>query len=1004
MSQPAFGIESASAAALQGLFERSGGLERVWIIGSRARGQQRPNSDIDFVVDAPGWQFADLAALEAALRALPIVYPVDLAWWQDSGLSDVFRAEVERDRQLFWAPPARRAAVEEVAGVGLKGFQREALAALAHWLEELARQAERAARLTQALRAEEGAEDLAAQAADFPRKAWERLREQRRLPPAFADRAHSSRWDGAGRPVPNACLKVPTGGGKTLLAAAAVGAVFGGWLRRHTGMVLWIVPNEAIYRQTMNALNDRDHPYRQLLNVAGAGRVRILDKNTPLTRLDAEGQLCVMVLMLQSAARQTKETLRLFRDRGSVLGFLPPEDDVEAHWALLQRLPNLDVYASSGTSADEARTQKGSIVKSSLGNALRLMRPLVIIDEGHHAYSETALSTIEGFNPCLLLELSATPRVSDSAGKEARAGKTAAKGSNILVDVRGRELDEAEMIKLPIHVDVRRWNDWQSCLAASVRKLDELAQEAERLRGQTARYIRPLLLVQVERTGADLRDAGFIHAEDARAYLLQLGLNEAQIAIKTSERNDLNAPENIDLLSPTCPVRAIITKQALQEGWDCPYAYVLCALAAGRAPAAMTQLVGRILRMPQVTKTGIDALDSCWVYCHDARTGDVVRSIKQSLEGEGMGDLAISVSGDGADEAPGRPVTLVRRPPYRDLRLFVPRVCWVEPDARRRELDYESDVLAHLPWHALDATCWAGDWAPDATGTAMATRFAIDLNVLSGGPVANEGDAPGPVQRVDSVRLARALADLAPNAWLVHAWVDTVLAGLRARGLSEHRIAASEASLVERLRLDIEAARDSLAEGVFRDLLAQGRIEFRLRADGLDAELPLQEQVQVDAQASLLCRLDDQRPIEKSLLEPAYRLDLNDFELRVAGYLDQQGALRWWHRNVARRQLGLQGWKRHKVYPDFVFGLSASDGRMRTVLLETKGAHLAGEDTQYKQRLLAQLSAAFKDARFERVGELTLAPAERQEVACDLVFDQDWRGSLNGRWFSGEPA
>src|SRR5204863_6271673 len=103
-------------------------------------------------------------------------------------------------------------------------------------------------------------------------------------------------------------------------------------------------------------------------------------------------------------------------------------------------------------------------------------------------------------------------------------------------------------------------------------------------------------------------EAGFIHADHARAFLLQLGLHEREIAIKTSEKDELSEPENQDLLSPANEIRGIITKQALQEGWDCPFAYVLCALAAGRNPAALTQLLGRILRQPHVAKTWRAAL------------------------------------------------------------------------------------------------------------------------------------------------------------------------------------------------------------------------------------------------------------------------------------------------------------------------------------------------------------------------------------------------------------
>ena len=305
--------------------------------------------------------------------------------------------------------------------------------------------------------------------------------------------------------------------------------------------------------------------------------------------------------------------------------------------------------------------------------------------------------------------LCATRRVSSDKGA----------GSNILVNVRGTDLDEAEMIKMPIPVDRRGWSYWQSCLASSLERLDGLQREAFALQSETNRYIRPILLVQVERTGKDMRDAGFIHAEDARAYLMQLGLTEKQIAIKTSDRNDLNTPENIDLLSPQCEVRAIITKQALQEGWDCPFAYVLCALAAGKDIRAMTQLMGRILRLPHVAKTGRDALDACYVLCHDAKTGDVVKAIKQSLETEGMGDLGLAVTGPGT-ETLTRKETFKRRPQFAHLSIYLPRVTWVELDPmgnkRRRELAYESDIVGRIDWTALTTTGLAQDWARDAQG------------------------------------------------------------------------------------------------------------------------------------------------------------------------------------------------------------------------------------------------------------------------------------------------
>lgn len=988
-----FGIAPESRAKLLRLFESAPGVRGVWIFGSRAQGAERPESDIDLAVDAPALDAAGRLALADAIERLGLLYRVDLVFWQDR-LDERFRARIERDRAVFWQPARNAAQTEGLAPVGLKDFQRRVLDALARYVDELRRQRAQTEAQADALRALEGADDTLRSLADFPARAWNALRAAGALPPPLKGQsaAHSSRFDGAGRAIPNLCLKVPTGGGKTLLAAAAVAQLMQSWFRRHTGLVLWVVPNEAIYRQTLAALRHRDHPYRQMLNVAAAGRVKVLEKTSPLTRQDTDGCLCVLVLMLQSAARASKETLKFFRDRGNVLGFMPRDDDVEAHWELLRRVPNLDVYAGSGVAPDGARAQKGSIVKSSLGNVMRLLRPLVVIDEGHHAYSETALATIDGFNPGFMLELSATPRLAS-----ARAGGS---GSNVLVDVRGTDLDQAEMIKLPIQLEVNRWSDWQACLAAALQRLDDLQREADTLRARTARYIRPIMLVQVERTGADQRDAGLIHADDVREQLLRLGLAAREIAVKTSERNDLAAPENIDLLSPACEVRVIVTKQALQEGWDCPFAYVLCALAAGRNLAAMTQLVGRILRMPQVARTGLPALDSCWVLCHDAATGAVVGAVKAALEADGMGDLGLVVRSGDSDPALPRELTLRRRARWHGVRLFLPTVSWVGDDGSRRALVYDSDVLARVAWDEVRSEGWLADWAPDPAGT-QASTLTLGLELLDGRMPASTPDAGDTPPRLDRARVVRALADLAPNPWHAWAWVEAVVARLNARGLTEPALARSTPSLIDALRVALGAERDRLAEARFVQLLAAGRIEFRLRADAQDYELPQTLALQLTGAAQPWVREADGQPMQRTLYEPALRLpDLNEFEHRVAGWLDQQQAVRWWHRNIARAQLGLQGWKRAKVYPDFVFAVDRREGGTRIVLLETKGLHLANEDTAYKRALLTRLTEAYADARWQSVGRLELESGSAETVVCDLVFDAAWQGALAARHFA----
>ena len=536
--------------------------------------------------------------------------------------------------------------------------------------------------------------DLALSIPDFAMEAWENLKAEGRLPESRAAIPFSPRQNGCDRAVPSAVLKVPTGGGKTWLAICGVSRIMGRYLDRNTGFVLWIVPNEAIYSQTLRCLKDRQHHYRQALDRAAAGRVRIMEKTNRLDARDVEKNLCVMLLMLQSANRETQDSLKMFQDRGDVHGFFPPEGAQQAHAAALDRTPNLAAY-----------TGMFPMVKDSLGNALRIIRPVVVLDEGHRAISELAFKTLYGFNPCFVLELTATPKdVQAKGGPKPKPARYA----NVLVEVTGRELDREGMIKMPLTLDPRQGTDWGATLNAALEKLKALSAEAKRFRADTNRYIRPIMLVQVERTGMDQRESGHIHAEDVKNWLLTAGFDEAEIAVKTAEQNDLNQPENQDLLSPTNRVRAIITKQALQEGWDCPFAYVLCALAASKDRQALTQLVGRILRQPGAMKTGREALDECHIVTHHAKTHSAIEAIKDGLERNGLGDLVVEVSQEASDGAGSGTRRIDRRPTFASTDIYLPKVMTVD-GSEVRELDYESDVLSQIDWRGFDPKGIADD-------------------------------------------------------------------------------------------------------------------------------------------------------------------------------------------------------------------------------------------------------------------------------------------------------
>ncbi|MDP2989120.1 MAG: DEAD/DEAH box helicase family protein, partial [Kiritimatiellota bacterium] len=241
----------------------------------------------------------------------------------------------------------------------LKQYQQRALETIRGYLELLADLKKKAEGITDP--------DLAF---DFAARAWEKAGLTRRYLP---------RKNGLGQTLPIFCLKVPTGGGKTLLAVKTVDLVNTIYRKRQMGLVLWIVPTTQIYRQTIQHLKVKDHPYRQHLDLASGGHTLILEKTDHFAPQDVQENLVVLMLMLPSANRKTKETLKVFKDSGGFQDFFPPEDDIKAQEATLKRFPNLDTY-------EKQSGFWGRQIKTSLGNTLRTLSPLIILDEGHKAY------------------------------------------------------------------------------------------------------------------------------------------------------------------------------------------------------------------------------------------------------------------------------------------------------------------------------------------------------------------------------------------------------------------------------------------------------------------------------------------------------------------------------------------------------------------------------------------------------------------------------------------
>ena len=345
---------------------------------------------------------------------------------------------------------------------------------------------------------------------------------------------------GKGKMYPRVCIKMPTGGGKTLVAVETIRAYQNLLANKKNGLVVWITHREQIYRQTIENLQNKSHPYRQFLDQASGNRTLILEKGQTLRRQDVEENLVVLMLMIQSA---TRDTNKMFEDSGYT-DFFPPENRYDLHADMLKVIPNLD------TTSDTLFGQMQ--IKTSLGNTIRTLEPLIIVDEFHTMFTDNARATLDGLNPSVIVGLSATPK----------------RGMNIVSSVTGRDLKAEDMIKLDLHIiPPTHDGDWRAMLAGIKAKREELEKKAHKLELNEGVYIRPIALIQVERTGRDQRGSGFVHSEDVRELLVVSGVAAHQIAVKSSTLDEIKAQK---LLSKESEVRYIITKEALKEGWIVP--------------------------------------------------------------------------------------------------------------------------------------------------------------------------------------------------------------------------------------------------------------------------------------------------------------------------------------------------------------------------------------------------------------------------------------------------
>ncbi len=727
--------------------------------------------------------------------------------------------------------------------------------------------------------------------------------------------------NGVGRLYPRVCIKMPTGGGKTLIAIETIRSYQNLFAKRKTGLVVWITHRDQIYRQTIENLQNKTHIYRQLLDQCSGNRTLILEKGQSIRRQDVEQNLVVLMLMIQSAQRDTN---KIFEDSGGYMDFFPDENLFEVHKELVAKIPNLDRI-------EDPLFDKMQI-KTSLGNIIRTLNPLIIVDEFHTMFTDNAVSTLNGLNPSIIIGLSATPK----------------RGMNIVSSVSGRELKEADMIKLDMHlIPASRHGDWQTMLAGVKQKRDELEKEARKLEQNIGTYIRPISLIQVERTGRDQRGQGFVHSEDVRELLVDLGVPQHEIAVKSSSLDEIKEQK---LLSKESEVRYIITKEALKEGWDCSFAYILGVIPNAHNNNSMTQLIGRILRQPYAKKTGISNLDESYVFFASGHTQEVLERVKKGFEDEGLGDVTPSIEVRDHNGVPLNPPQVVQV--KREIRnkypesLFLPT--WLIKEGNTyRKFSYEIDIQPLIDWNMVNLEVWFKKITPSIGGRRnIRTEVIIDLE---GTPRSREIETNESF-RFDVLYLTRRLFDTIDNAFIAHEIANKTI-GVLSKTIVKDLLDKEAGYIARELDAYLLFHKREQEKIIFENLIKQKKLTLTVSDDpGIGFTMPDSDVVSNSIRAAYRYNLYEDVDIDS----------LNPLEHEVARIIEDSSSVIWWARNkVAKGWYAVSGWQRNKIWPDFIIARKNDRDELEFVyVVESKGEQLAGnQDTQYKASVFDAINA-----------------------------------------------
>lgn len=419
--------------------------------------------------------------------------------------------------------------------------------------------------------------------------------------------------------IPQVCIRIPTGGGKTLLAAHAIERAARLYVGVTHPVVLWLVPTNTIRAQTRDALRTPGHPYREaLLSYWPADRLTVIDidEGEQLRAQDFGARTLLIIATMQTlrvgqtASRAVYAYKEAFEPHFKTL----PEAE------FLERVSDSDLaerpylHALIGDSGVRP-------IKRSLANLLAWHRPIVIVDEAHNHTTPLSFEVFRRIRPACIIEWTATP----------------APDQNVLYHVSAQELKAEDMIKLPILLMPHP--NWCEAVRDALLTRERLAERA-RLEPD---YIRPLVLFQAEPKN------GTVTVETLRAHLIEAhGIAERRIAVATGTLREL---DGVDLFAPDCPIDCIITVEALREGWDCSFAYVFCTVQNIRSSRDMEQLLGRVLRLPYARERRAPELNRAYAHVCGSGSVQVASALVDRLISMGFEEFeAVSAVQPGTDD------------------------------------------------------------------------------------------------------------------------------------------------------------------------------------------------------------------------------------------------------------------------------------------------------------------------------------------------------------------